>query len=43
VAITPGRDFGEHAPGDFVRMSTASSLTALDTAAKRIKALLEAA
>ena len=43
VAITPGRDFGEHAPGDYVRMSTASSLSALDTAAKRIKQLLEAA
>ena len=43
VAITPGRDFGEHAPGDYVRFSTASSLSALDTAAQRIKQLLEAA
>jgi aspartate/methionine/tyrosine aminotransferase len=43
VAVTPGRDFGEHAPGDYVRMSTASSLSALDTAAKRIQQLLEAA
>ena len=42
VAITPGRDFGEHAPGDFVRLSTASSLSELDTAAFRLRQLLEA-
>ena len=43
VAITPGRDFGTHAPGDYVRFSTASSLQDLQTAAKRIQNLLEAA
>lgn len=43
VAITPGRDFGVHAPGDFVRFSTASSLQDLHTAAQRIHHLLEAA
>jgi aspartate/methionine/tyrosine aminotransferase len=43
VALTPGRDFSEHAPGDFVRMSTASSLSSLDTAAQRLRQLLEVA
>ena len=43
VAVTPGRDFGTHAPGDYVRFSTASSLQDLNTAAKRIQSLLEAA
>ena len=43
VALTPGRDFSEHAPGDFVRMSTASSLESLDTAADRLRQLLEVA
>ena len=43
VALTPGRDFGEHAPGDFVRMSTASSLSSLDTAGQRLRQLLEVA
>jgi aspartate/methionine/tyrosine aminotransferase len=43
VAVTPGRDFGTHAPGDYVRFSTASSLKDLNTAAKRIQSLLEAA
>jgi aspartate/methionine/tyrosine aminotransferase len=43
VALTPGRDFSEHAPGDFVRMSTASSLSSLDTAAQRLRQLLELA
>jgi aspartate/methionine/tyrosine aminotransferase len=41
VAITPGRDFGEHAPGDFVRFSTASSLSDLNTADGRLQQLLE--
>ena len=41
VAVTPGRDFGTHAPGDYVRFSTASSLQDLNTAAKRIQSLLE--
>jgi len=43
VAVTPGRDFGTHAPGDYVRFSTASSLQDLHTAALRIRHLLEAA
>lgn len=43
VAITPGRDFGVYAPGNFVRFSTASSLQDLHTAAQRIQHLLEAA
>ncbi|NBW54258.1 MAG: pyridoxal phosphate-dependent aminotransferase [Betaproteobacteria bacterium] len=43
VAVTPGRDFGVHTPGDYVRFSTASSLQDLNTAAKRIQSLLEAA
>jgi len=43
VAVTPGRDFGTHAPGDYVRFSTASSLQDLHTAAQRIQQLLEAA
>ena len=43
VALTPGRDFSEHAPGDFVRMSTASSLSSLDTAGQRLRQLLEVA
>jgi aspartate/methionine/tyrosine aminotransferase len=43
VAVTPGRDFGAHAPENFIRLSTASSLTDLHTAAKRLQHLLEAA
>jgi aspartate/methionine/tyrosine aminotransferase len=43
VAITPGKDFGVHAPADFVRFSTASSLSDLNTAAQRLRQLLEAA
>ena len=43
VAITPGKDFGVHAPADFVRFSTASSLNDLDTAAQRLRQMLEAA
>jgi len=43
VAVTPGRDFGVHAPENFIRFSTASSLTDLHTAAKRLEHLLEAA
>ena len=41
VVITPGRDFSQHQPGDFVRMSTASSLDTLNTAAQRLRHLLE--
>ena len=43
VAITPGRDFGVHGTGDHVRFSTASSLADLNTAAQRLRQLLEAA
>lgn len=43
VAVTPGRDFGVQAPENFVRFSTASSLTDLHTAAKRLQHLLETA
>ena len=43
VVITPGRDFSQHRPGDFVRMSTASSLQTLDNAAQRLRHLLETA
>jgi aspartate/methionine/tyrosine aminotransferase len=43
VALTPGRDFGEHAPGRYVRMSTASSMSELNTAAQRLRQLMEAA
>ena len=43
VAVTPGRDFGAHSPGDYVRFSTASSLQDLHTAAQRIQRRLAAA
>ena len=43
VALTPGKDFGDHAPQNHVRMSTANSLEDLATAAKRMQQLLEAA
>ena len=43
VALTPGKDFGVHAPGDHVRLSTASSLADLNTAAQRLRELLGAA
>ena len=43
VAVTPGRDFGVHEPENYVRFSTASSMTDLHTAAKRLQHLLEAA
>jgi aspartate/methionine/tyrosine aminotransferase len=43
VAVTPGRDFGVHAPENFIRFSTASSIEDLNTAATRLKHLLEAA
>jgi len=43
VAITPGKDFGVHAPQDHVRFSTASPVSDLDTAAQRLRQLLEAA
>jgi aspartate/methionine/tyrosine aminotransferase len=40
VAVTPGRDFGTHDPGRFIRFSTASSMPQLQEAAARLKALL---
>ena len=40
VAITPGRDFGTAQTAQFVRFSTASSLTQLQTAVKRLRTLL---
>ncbi len=40
VAVTPGRDFGVAQTGNFVRFSTASSLSELQTAITRLKALL---
>ena len=40
VAITPGKDFGVHAPADYVRFSTASSLNDLNTAVLRLRQLL---
>ncbi len=40
VAVTPGRDFGVAQTGNFVRFSTASSLTELKIAIERLKALL---
>jgi len=43
VAVTPGRDFGMHEPENFVRFSTASSMTDLHAAATRLQHLLEAA
>ncbi|TFZ04648.1 pyridoxal phosphate-dependent aminotransferase [Ramlibacter rhizophilus] len=41
VAVTPGRDFGQHATQRFVRFSTASSLAHLQEAVARMKALHE--
>jgi aspartate/methionine/tyrosine aminotransferase len=40
VAVTPGRDFGTAATGNFIRFSTASSMQQLQTAAQRLHALL---
>ena len=40
VAITPGRDFGHADTAQFVRFSTASSMDALATAARRLTTLL---
>ena len=40
VAITPGRDFGTMQTGNFVRFSTASSMTQLKIAVERLKAML---
>ncbi len=40
LAITPGRDFGQHETAQYVRFSTANSMAQLHTAAQRLKALL---
>jgi aspartate/methionine/tyrosine aminotransferase len=40
VAVTPGRDFGSANSAQFIRLSTASSLEHLQTAADRLKHLL---
>ena len=40
VAVTPGRDFGKHQTGQFIRFSTASSLQQLHEAARRLEQLL---
>ncbi len=40
VAVTPGRDFGSFQTGNFVRFSTASSLSQLKIAIDRLKSLL---
>ena len=40
VAITPGRDFGTAQTAQFVRFSTASSLTQLQTSVERLRSLL---
>ena len=40
LAVTPGRDFGVAQTGNFVRFSTASSLSELQTAITRLKTLL---
>ncbi len=40
VAITPGRDFGQHDTQRYVRFSTASAMPQLQEAAARLKAML---
>jgi aspartate/methionine/tyrosine aminotransferase len=40
VAITPGRDFGRHDTGRYVRLSYASSLRQLEEAVQRLQSLL---
>jgi aspartate/methionine/tyrosine aminotransferase len=40
VAITPGRDFGRHASGRFVRLSYASSMAQLVEAIERLRRML---
>jgi len=40
VAVTPGRDFGSVSAPDFVRFSTASSMTQLQIAIERLKVFL---
>ena len=40
LAVTPGRDFGHAAPEQFVRFSTASSMTQLKEAVARLESVL---
>ena len=40
VAVTPGRDFGHHDSGQFIRFSTANSMPQLQEAVRRLGALL---
>jgi aspartate/methionine/tyrosine aminotransferase len=40
LAVTPGRDFGQAAPEQFVRFSTASSMAHLQEAVARLEAVL---
>jgi aspartate/methionine/tyrosine aminotransferase len=40
LAITPGRDFGQHETAQYVRFSTANSMEQLHAAADRLKTLL---
>ncbi|HEY3046577.1 MAG TPA: pyridoxal phosphate-dependent aminotransferase [Polaromonas sp.] len=40
LAVTPGRDFGQAAPEQFVRFSTANSMAQLNTAVARLEAVL---
>ncbi len=40
LAVTPGRDFGSHAPETFVRFSTANSMAQLQEAIARLSRLL---
>ena len=41
LAVTPGRDFGQAAPEQFVRFSTANSMEQLETAVARLEAVLD--
>jgi aspartate/methionine/tyrosine aminotransferase len=40
VAVTPGRDFGRHATGRYVRLSYASSMAHLELAVQRLGSML---
>lgn len=40
LAVTPGRDFGSHAPAQYLRFSTASSMAQLQESVARLERLL---
>ena len=40
LAVTPGRDFGTHAPGQYLRFSTANAMEQLQEAVARLRRLL---